>query len=76
MSSPVIRYDPVPLNSARNASNPSLRSRSSANSGPSNKEPAFITSTWGIGWKTPALRMLDVLFGVEPSRSEARGTFI
>jgi hypothetical protein len=33
----------------RNPSEPSLLSRSTASSGPSKKEPALITSTWGIG---------------------------
>lgn len=58
MSSPRIRYDPVPPKHFRDRSIGSLKSRPSAKSGPSSDEPALITSTWGIGWQTPTLMIL------------------
>ena len=53
----------TPRVTVRNFSEPSISSRGSGNSGPSQKEPASITSTWGIGWQTPTLMLSCYIIG-------------
>ncbi|KAK0118144.1 hypothetical protein ONS95_012450 [Cadophora gregata] len=47
--------DFVTVRAMRSESEPSLPSRETVSFGPSNKEPALITSKWTIGWQTPTL---------------------
>ncbi|KAH7319312.1 hypothetical protein BKA65DRAFT_99153 [Rhexocercosporidium sp. MPI-PUGE-AT-0058] len=47
--------DLITVQPLRNESDPSLLSRNTGSLGPSNKEPALITSKWTIGWQTPTL---------------------
>jgi hypothetical protein len=58
-------YHTVPLETERNPSYVSLISREIAGSGPAQNEPTLITSSWGIGWKIPALMTANYFLGME-----------
>ena len=58
-TSPRDKYGPA----RRHPSRVALISRTSDQSGPSTKEPAFIRSTWGVGWQTPALMLSSYVLG-------------
>lgn len=57
------QYAPVRNPAQQSPSEPSLVSRTSDKSRPSNKEPALITSAWGIGWQTPTLMLSSYVLG-------------
>ena len=63
MSRPV-QYAPIKNPAQRSPSDPSLISRPSNSSGPSTKEPAFITSAWRIGWQTPTLMLVSYVLAL------------
>lgn len=57
---------PTARNPARRSpSDPSIISQTSDKSGPSTKEPAFIKSTWRIGWQTPTLMLASYILGTK-----------
>jgi hypothetical protein len=60
-----IKYHTVPLEPETNPSYVSLISREIAGSGPAQNEPALITSSWGIGWKIPALMTANYFLGMK-----------
>lgn len=59
-----IKYRTVPLETESYPSNVSLISREIAGSGPAQNEPTLITSSWGIGWKIPALMTANYCFAL------------
>jgi hypothetical protein len=59
-----VQHAPARNPARRSPSEPSLVSTTSNNSGPSTKEPALITSTWGIGWQTPTLMLASYVLGM------------
>ncbi|KAL2063523.1 hypothetical protein VTL71DRAFT_5328 [Oculimacula yallundae] len=56
--------DLVSVQALRSESDPSLLSGNTGSSGPSNKEPALITSKWTIGWETPTLMVASYTFAL------------
>jgi hypothetical protein len=58
------KYHTVPLEHGRSPSYASLVSRGTAGSGPTQNEPALITSKWGIGWRIPTLMLLTYFLGM------------
>ncbi len=54
------KRDPVTIRDMRTPSEPSP---SSQRTGKPEKEPALITSTWGIGWQTPTLMITCYVLG-------------
>ncbi|CZT09487.1 uncharacterized protein RAG0_14244 [Rhynchosporium agropyri] len=59
-----LRPDPVSVQDVRSDRDPSIVSRNSGSTGPSNKEPALIISKWTIGWQTPTLMIGSFAFAL------------
>lgn len=64
------QYFPARNPARRSPSDPSLLSRTSDKSGPSTTEPAFIKSTWRIGWQTPTLMLACYFLGMKNSQAK------